>query len=81
MGPQFSATDAAQKTSIDMVGRALDHGLHLTHNDFRFSLFQVVSAYTNTGMSLVDQSMVIRMQNIPTTRSLQFRCHSSEPTP
>ena len=24
----------------------------------RFSLFQVVSAYTNTGMSLVDQSMI-----------------------
>ena len=25
---------------------------------FRFAIFQVVSAYTNTGMSLVDQSMV-----------------------
>lgn len=25
---------------------------------YRFSLFQVVSAYTNTGLSLVDQSMV-----------------------
>ena len=24
----------------------------------RFSLFQVVSAYTNTGLSLVDQSMI-----------------------
>jgi len=31
----------------------------------RFSLFQVVSAYTNTGMSLVDQSMVPFQQAYP----------------
>jgi Trk-type K+ transport system membrane component len=33
-------------------------GLAWIHQEYRFSLFQMVSAYTNTGTSLVDQSMV-----------------------
>lgn len=36
-------------TDIDRIANVGTH---------RFSLFQVVSAYTNTGMSLVDQSMI-----------------------
>lgn len=38
----------------------------------RFSLFQVISAYTNTGMSLVDQSMVPFQRAYPMIVTLVF---------
>lgn len=38
----------------------------------RFSLFQVVSAYTNSGMSLVDQSMVPFQRAYPMVVTLIF---------
>jgi Trk-type K+ transport system membrane component len=43
-----------------MVSHLIILRLYAIHvNRFsRFGLFQVISAYTNTGMSLVDQSMV-----------------------
>jgi len=52
-----SATKAARKSC--MV-RFIDASLPLKSSSAtaRFSLFQVVSAYTNAGASLVDQSMV-----------------------
>jgi Trk-type K+ transport system membrane component len=40
--------------------------------DGRFSLFQAVSAYTNTGTSLVDQSMLPFQQAYPTILVLIF---------
>ena len=39
---------------------------------YRFSAFQVVSAYTNTGMSLVDQSMVPFQRAYPMVLILPF---------
>lgn len=38
----------------------------------RFSIFQVVSAYTNAGMSLVDQSMVPFQRAYPMIFAMTF---------
>ena len=47
-------------THCSRVVRFVRKNLRLIHftSTTRFSIFQVVSAYTNAGMSLVDQSMV-----------------------
>ena len=49
----------------------LDQTCALT-GDYRFSLFQCVSAYTNTGTSLVDQSMVPFQTAYPTIVCMIF---------
>ena len=56
LGFRFCTTSRAQTRELCLVGCQFDSTG--SSNPSRFSAFQVVSAYTNSGMSLVDQSMI-----------------------
>jgi len=56
LGFRFRTTSRAQTREPCLVGCQFDSTNN--SNESRFSAFQVVSAYTNSGMSLVDQSMI-----------------------
>jgi Trk-type K+ transport system membrane component len=55
---QYLHVTPATATVLNFVVRLRNVSFSSLSHNHRFSIFQCVSAYTNTGMSLADQSMV-----------------------